>query len=307
MKSNYRELHQLAIDLCCKHCELEWQIIHVLQQIDKAKAYRHFGSASLFQYCVSLLGLTEATAYHFISVARKAVQVPALAEAIQSRRLSVSKAARMVSKLTSENVKELLAFAETHSTREVEKRINPERQVKLRVSARLLVKLKRAQAVISGSCGLEVVLEKMVDEYLQRHDPVEKAKRARSGTTKQKMRSEQDTENMSLGSRQDKVDRRTAFKRPQLKASVRNQVLHRDQGRCTHIDSRGKRCENERWLHIHHLKPRCEGGGDEMTNLTTLCAAHHDLVHQLSLPIDGQVTWLRSPDRGYGRTLNVYS
>lgn len=28
-------------------------------------------------------------------------------------------------------------------------------------------------------------------------------------------------------------------------------------------------------------------------------SSHHDLVHQLSLPLEGQVTWLRSPRVSY--------
>ena len=230
---------------------------------------------------MNFLGLSESTTYHFISVARKAKQVPALSKAVQTDRLSVSKAARIVSKLTNQNAKELIEFAERHSAREIEQRLNPETKVTIKVSAKLLNKIKRAQAVTSGALALESVLEKALDEYLHRHDPLEKAKRSR-------------------------VAGRSHEGQP-IKVSLRNQILRRDGGRCTHIDATGKRCSNERWLHVHHIRPRADGGNNEPGNLTTLCAAHHDLVHQSSLPIEGQVTWLREGTRSYGRRHNVVS
>jgi 5-methylcytosine-specific restriction endonuclease McrA len=46
---------------------------------------------------------------------------------------------------------------------------------------------------------------------------------------------------------------------------MRERVLRRDSWRCQECGS----IEN---LHVHHMKPRSELGGDEMDNLITLCA-----------------------------------
>lgn len=33
-------------------------------------------------------------------------------------------------------------------------------------------------------------------------------------------------------------------------------------------------------LHIHHIKFRCQGGGDSRYNLCGLCKTHHKLLHR---------------------------
>ena len=52
-----------------------------------------------------------------------------------------------------------------------------------------------------------------------------------------------------------------------------------------------------RWRKMHAC--RRLGGTNAVENLATLCSFHHDLVHQLSLPIEGQVTWLRAGNVRY--------
>lgn len=35
-----------------------------------------------------------------------------------------------------------------------------------------------------------------------------------------------------------------------------------------------------KWVDIHHIIPKGMGGSDEPSNLVTLCAAHHRIVHK---------------------------
>jgi predicted restriction endonuclease len=65
------------------------------------------------------------------------------------------------------------------------------------------------------------------------------------------------------------------------------------------VNKRGERCRADRYLHVHHIKMVSHGGTNELSNTTTLCAAHHDLVHQLSLLIEDQINWLRAPVTEY--------
>jgi len=59
----------------------------------------------------------------------------------------------------------------------------------------------------------------------------------------------------------------------------RNEVLSRDNKQCTVVHANGKRCKEKRWLHIHHILAKSQGGGDHVDNLTTLCVNHHRLIH----------------------------
>ncbi|MGE3684269.1 MAG: hypothetical protein AB7G93_21325, partial [Bdellovibrionales bacterium] len=116
-----RDLHARALNVSRRHRQLEWEIVQVLQAVERAKLYKHMGYSSLFTYCVQCLGFTEAVAYAFIAVARKSLEVDELNTALQGQRVSVFKAHRLVSVIDSSNAKELLDFAESHSTREVER------------------------------------------------------------------------------------------------------------------------------------------------------------------------------------------
>jgi hypothetical protein len=65
-------------------------------------------------------------------------------------------------------------------------------------------------------------------------------------------------------------------------------VFERDGWRCTVPG-----CTSQRNLHAHHVLFRSAGGGDDLANLTTLCAAHHQrCVHGGVIRISG-----RAPDR----------
>jgi len=65
-------------------------------------------------------------------------------------------------------------------------------------------------------------------------------------------------------------------------------VFARDGWRCTVPG-----CTSQRNLHAHHVLFRSAGGGDDLANLTTLCAAHHQrCVHMGTIRISG-----RAPDR----------
>lgn len=55
----------------------------------------------------------------------------------------------------------------------------------------------------------------------------------------------------------------------------RSEVLRRDRFRC---QSPG--CHHSRFLEVHHLKPRSQGGGNELENLVTLCSGCHRLHHE---------------------------
>jgi predicted restriction endonuclease len=96
-----------------------------------------------------------------------------------------------------------------------------------------------------------------------------------------------------------KSSKRVLRLRKKLKATCHHEVIARDGNRCTFVNERGERCAETRWLHLHHLKPVSQGGSDDSSNIVSLCSTHHALIHQLSLAIDGQITWLRSPSMAY--------
>jgi hypothetical protein len=64
--------------------------------------------------------------------------------------------------------------------------------------------------------------------------------------------------------------------------ATRRAVIRRDRMRCVVPG-----CRNHRFLDVHHLDLRSEGGGHDADRLAVLCGAHHRAVHGGSLRIDG--------------------
>ena len=317
-------VHKRALKVSRLHARLEWQLIRSLQEVESRRVHKSLGFSSVFKYAVEALRLSESVALAFIAVARKAKDVVPLAEAIRRQALSVSKASRMVSCVNAENASELIAFAKSHTSRELDFEVasrNPKAkgnerakpvsgdlvEIKVTISKAAYEKLMRAQSLGAhkgeDEGGMAQVLEAALDAFLDRHCPLKKALRAQARRRAKEARGGlEQADDKSLCT--DRVpgpesQAATPRRRIRLKAAEKHEVFARAGGRCMFTDEHGRRCANERWLHIHHLRPVSLGGGNGPENTTLLCSDHHSLVHQLSFPIDGQITWLRSPGREY--------
>jgi hypothetical protein len=237
-------------------------------EVDRSRLFEKLGHSSSFDYCVRRLGLSEDLACSFLSVARKSQEVPELKIAVEEG-LPISKAKKIVPVITAENQAVWVEKAKESNYRELEKEIakeKPEEAVrervkplsesvsKLEVSLRkeALESLRRAQDLLSSKRGRPVSLEEVLGvalkEYVERHDPLKKAERAR-------------------------------------KPLAAHAVHQRDQGRCQARDGKGELCGQRRWLQRHHIQPRSQGGTDRPENLVTLCAFHHRLLHRKDTPL----------------------
>jgi hypothetical protein len=67
--------------------------------------------------------------------------------------------------------------------------------------------------------------------------------------------------------------------------ATRRAVLRRDHQCCS-----APGCKNSRYLDVHHIRPREDGGGNDADNLIALCGAHHRAAHRGKLEITGSVS-----------------
>ncbi len=321
-------IHARAVDVARRYRKCEIELIEVLQEVDAGRVFTCLGYPSLFKYCCEALGLSEEVTYAFIGVARKARAVPALQEELRSGRLSVSKAKRIVPVLNQSNQSEWLKLASTASKREIEKRVaraaprtsdrlsysagprdkvlQREARVQLQVdvSEDVMLKLRRAQDILSSkrqqSVGLEETLSALLDSYIRKEDPVEKAKRSHiagrlapqkstpaeltdtpSGDQNPTLalataRSAKPTSN--AGTRHTAKLGPGTVRRP-IAAKIKHQVFLKFGGQCA-FERNGKRCGQRRFLHIHHRVPIASGGTNEISNLLLLCSGHHRVEHR---------------------------
>jgi hypothetical protein len=197
LTSHEERLHSRAQNLSQMHRELEAKLCACLREIDQTRLYRKLGVPSLFQYAVQVLKLSESVAYAFITVSRTSREIPEFETAINEKSLSVAKASRMVARLTRDNAKEVIEFAKSHTSREIDlemARRNPKSartdrmrpldaetfELRAQVSRELQEKIKRLESILAQkdqATTLSHVLEFAVMEALKVHDPVLKAER----------------------------------------------------------------------------------------------------------------------------------
>jgi len=144
-----------------------------------------------------------------------------------------------------------------------------------------LKKYQRVAALYSrrriGRLTIETVFEGLMDDYIHRNDPERRIERRRLRAQERMARSagvadERDTEARRKG------EQPAPGKSTHIPAARRDEVHRRDGYRCTYVSPDGKRCENRYSLQIDHVRPRALGGGNELSNLRLLCAAHNRFV-----------------------------
>ncbi len=238
LSSSHKVLHAKALALSRSHRLVENQLIEILIEIDSTRLFRTLGFSSLFIYAVRSLGFSEATAYAMIAVARKAKEISQLRVALKEEKLSVARASRITSVLTTENAITLIAFAAHHSARETDREVariagngGNEKRRALLVSEEVLDLLKRAQSLLASRnkkhIAAQEALKLVFEDYLERHDPVKKAERTANRKTKSEPLSSERSEFLR--------NRRKPFS-----ASERHAVFRRDGGLCAFVDVSGQ-------------------------------------------------------------------
>ena len=314
-----RALHQRALDVSQRYRSAEADLLEVLEKLDEKKVFRALGYSSLFQYAISELKLSESTAYCFITVARKAREIPEIKAEIKAGTLSVAKVKRVVPVLEKENATIWLEKAKTLPKAALEKEVakvspqvlTPEKSkyvtekrlsLQLGVREELYERLGRVKDLLSQklrrAASLEDALEAMTDLYLEREDPVERARRAQirrerfqeEGEDKSMLHSDElgpgpvvKSELQAKSGKRETdleiVQVAKSVRRKPIPAAVKHAVTLRDGGQCAHMGIQGERCEQRRWLDMHHHVPKSQGGADTVENLQLLCFHHHRAVH----------------------------
>jgi 5-methylcytosine-specific restriction endonuclease McrA len=303
MSCGIKNKSQILLDdaiSCAKiYLSAEGSLIAALMKLDQENVHRDLDLRSLRALAMSVLGLSEDVAGNFVAIAKKSTEVPALLTEIQSGRVSVSNARTLLPILTLENQLKWLSSACALSKRKLQKEIareyprqapveesmryvSAERlQLKCGVSEDLGNQIRRVQDLESSKQGkavsIEGAIEAAIDHYLDRNDPLEKAKRAQRRAEKR---------NVPQGVSKDVPPERKDVPVPKdphfVPAGLHHAMTLRDGDQCTEILKNGSRCPERRWLHGHHIIPVHLGGKTELSNLRTLCAFCHKRLHRLA-------------------------
>jgi len=279
MNSKVRQLHERNVRLYSAYRNLEGSLIEALQEFDRHQGFRKMGYRSLYSYCCENLKMSENQALTLIRISRKAVEVPALKEAVIKKEITLSSAKVIAPIITSQNheiwIEKAKALSKPALEREIVK-VNPKaiktdrmvpltgslseaRGVLSEESKKVLERVKELESKrMSRPCDLDAAILAMGKLYLKKYDPVEKAKRSKSTGP------------------QVQLDPKPNRKIP---AGILHQVNLRDQSNCR-AKQNGKLCGSRHYTQIHHIRPYGRGGTHALTNLVTLCAGHHRSIHE---------------------------
>lgn len=290
MKKQLEQLHQEALAAAANYRKSESNLIGVLIRVNKTRLFEELGFHSLFSYCTQCLKLSESHSYSLLQIVRKSEEVPVLKQKIESGEIHMSNARSIVPIITRENQSIWLEKAATLSQKALVREIKKEKpealfeerirpiaaevfEFRLCIPTRLEEKLRKTQDLLAQQqrrhVNLLEALENLVDDFLDRKDPIKKAhRRAARGTP------------VTITAQPAMKD----GKRVAISAAIVHQVNRRDGGQCIHRDSNGNRCKQRRWLERHHPISVSRGGEHSERNLVTLCHFHHQRLHRGALP-----------------------
>ncbi len=115
------ELHDKAMAVAKEIKTKYLELFEILLEIESRQIYLSFDVISFHLYCTEMLELSPHIANDFGQVVRKALEVPALAERIRQKKVTISKARKICPVLTNKNAKEWLDLASECSCRIIEK------------------------------------------------------------------------------------------------------------------------------------------------------------------------------------------
>ena len=306
-----------AVESCQKS---EAYLLKVIKVVSEKELHLDCGLPSLYSYCTRLLHISEGIAYALITVINKGKEVPELIAAVETGKVSLSKAKKICSVITPKNHKEWIDLATYETSRVIEKCVagaNPKEAVKesaqyksadriefkLGVSEEWMELLETTKDLLSQKHSRAVTSEEallfVMSEYNERHNPLKKAERALVRAQKKTEKGVHKaapapvvqqcpgTVTPSEPANRNQIMGMSLRRKP-IKRITIHAVNHRDQGQCTHVSEFG-RCEQKRWLDHHHIIPVSHGGSNDIKNLTTLCHAHHKMHHRRSPSSDKHI------------------
>ena len=264
------------------------QIIEGLVICQRERAYLPLGYSSIWTYLREGLKYSPAAASRRYKAMKCAMKHPQVIDMLRDHRVSLSTLAKAESLLSqSKNAEDLLDQISGRSQVQVERIVAKERPrptkprekvsrvavkhddplftehpepTESRVSVRTTLTEKRfdafeeARAIITRKCpgaSVEDVLNELVDQYLK----------ARKPRTTKKLQ----------GKRAARLKTRSRH----ISRSTRDEVMLRDDERCTFVGEGGHRCTERHDLQIDHVQPWALGGTQEPRNLRVMCAAHN--------------------------------
>ncbi len=222
-------------------------------------------SSSMYLYLVSVHGMSNNKAFHYSQAVDLAVQVPEVVEKVKDGELSLGQ-------LTMVQRADLPIEQKQEILEKIEKATAKETEVILEQATGKKTRKDKTTHHADGSVTLQVTLSK---------ETYEKLKRCEELLFHQAQDFDQLLNKMSeiVITAKDPAKPKRKLDKEVNKAQVRRIVFQRD--RCCQWELEdGSKCQSRHQLQIDHIKPKHQGGTDELSNLRVLCAQHNRFYYR---------------------------
>ncbi len=280
-------------------------ILEHLLEVEVRKLFLDYGYSSIYEFAAKHLGYSEPAAHRRISAMRLIKVLPEVKEKLEGGALSLTVVAQAQSffvqeKKQSERVysaqekREVLELLEGKSKKETEKeliKLSPhaarpkerirrlsetESEVTFIASDALLEKVNRFKELTSHknsqACFSEL-FDQMAEIVLNKIDPLRKKTLNKKSMNTQ----EENTQNPRLATPTPPAETESSSNNPRyVPSKIKNFLWHRDQGKCSFIDSASQRkCGSQYFVQLDHITPVAFGGKSTIQNLRLLCAGQN--------------------------------
>lgn len=259
------ELEAALVEAVRRERESVVVVLTRLMPFDEAGVWRKRGHATLYRYCLDKLGYTPGQASRRIQAMRLANRFPEVIDALRVGQTSLEAITALAPILNKSNIVEMMSAACGKTALEVQALVaGPGKNVRvtLHLSPTVLTAVERVKGLIwhrKPTAKIEDVFEEAVEFYLDKCDPERK-------TIRQAATSRQPAPGRSL-----EPNRR-------IPQAIKDEVWHRDGGRCAYLKPDGSRCVEQKGLEYDHIVPFALGGpSNRVQNIRLLCWGHNQM------------------------------
>ncbi|RYZ08621.1 MAG: HNH endonuclease [Myxococcales bacterium] len=319
-KASWQMTHQALETHAKTRARLDFEEGALLLSAQQLEVHRHFGYGSFTEYVERLLGYAPRVTHDKLRVAEALQRLPETARGLQQGTVKYSHARELTRVATPETEEIWVKAASGRTVREVEKLVSGRRPgslpdspvepgherhvLRFNVSGETLASFRDAIAMLQREAGEHLdhdalllllarhVLGGPVDDgrasYQVALEVCERCQRARQLADGElidvspTVTAMADCDAQRLpGARMGASARDSPTRATQdVPPAVRRAVLRRDRRRC-----RVPGCTHARFLDIHHVMTKADGGDHDAGNLITLCGAHHRAIHEGTLMV----------------------
>jgi hypothetical protein len=330
---DWRQAHQRCQDVARRAAALDREIGRALLDADRASVHVFLGYGGIIEYGDRLFGFAPKITMERLRVAAALESLPQLDHALAAGRLCYSAVRELTRVAVAETEDEWLAAADGKAMRQIEELVSgrgpggrpgdesvPEARrhvIRLDVAADVLALFREAVGALrkahGGALDDEQALAMMARLALGGPGDDGRASHQILVTVCEICARGQQQGHGRLVPVAPEVVERAACDaqwleggtaRQDVPPAVRRAVLRRDHGAC-----RAPGCRATRFLDVHHVRARADGGTHEQANLVTLCGAHHDRIHDGTLSVhgdaDGELVFAHADGTAYGGALRV--